>query len=236
MLLCGKSNAIKYSMRRYLVLIYLVIILIFTMAGCAQQNPKTVKQPSAELIAYFDKEELIIERNSETLDAVSKAMEAITLEGDKPCPDDPSKTQLEAIEPGKPPEPIGMVRMTIEAIKQSLAAPRILEPIIPSGLKKALTSGVTTLDWALERLNAELLDHKGLNPPEEAMTYHGLMVEILLKEQANTYLRSNYVSLLTNGSVDSEALDRMQIELTEFERLRSLYEYELDKLSKKVGK
>jgi hypothetical protein len=227
-------------MKRYLIPILLVLILASTILGCASHNSQPVKQttkPSAELITYFAKEELIIGRNSETLEAVNNSMEALSLEEDKPCPDNPSKTQLEAIEPGKPPKPIGMTGMTVEAIKESLSAPRVLEPIIPSGLKQALTSGVATLDWALERLNAELLDHKGLNPPEEATTYHGLMVEILLKEQAiNTYFRSNYVSLLTSGSVDVEALDRLKEELTEWERLWPLYVYEMDKLSKKVGK
>ncbi len=226
-------------MKQYLLYMVLVVILTSSMAGCSQQNPstatQTTKQPSTELITYYAKEELIIERNSETLEAVNNSMEALSLEEDKPCPDDPSKTQLEAIEPGKPPKAIGMVAGTKEMVIAALSAPRVLEPSIPSGLKQALTSGVAALDWALERLDAELLDHVSLNPPIEATTYHGLMVEILLNEQAiNSYFRSNYVSLLTNGCVDVEALNNIKVPLATSERLWPLYQYELDKLSKKV--
>ena len=71
------------------------------MVSCGQ------KQSTAELVAYFTEELPIIERHSETVEAISEATEAITLEAEKPVsPNDESpvssKTQAEAIEPPKP--------------------------------------------------------------------------------------------------------------------------------------
>lgn len=227
------------SLKRYLIPIVVVLILSSSMVGCGQQEPKqAAKQPNTELIAYFTEEQPIIERHNETLHAISKAIETISLEAEKPSPDDPSKTQLEAIELPKPPKPTGMKVITVEDILKALSAPKTpTEPIIPSGLREALTSGIHTLDWALERMDSEIRDYQRLNPPPEAKTYHGLTVEVLLKEQAiYNDIRSNYRSLLSYGYSDVEARNRVKKELTERERLWSLCKYEQDELFKKVGK
>jgi hypothetical protein len=221
------------AMKPYLTPILIILVLISgTLVSCGQ------KESTAKLIAYLDEEQPISERHVVTLQATSEAMKTISLEAKKPSPDDPSKTQLEAIQLPKPPQPTGIQRITVEAIKEALQAPKTPpEPIIPSGLKEALTSGVNTLDWALERMKSEILDYRKLSPPTEAATYHGLTVEVLLKEQGiYNDIRSNYKSLLCYGYSDVEALDRVKKELTERERLWSLCKYEQDELFKKVGK
>ncbi len=181
----------------------MVVALILTlgMVGCAQQESKqTVKQPPSELITYIAKEKPISERHLETLQVISKAIKAISLEAEKPSLDNPSKTQIEAIELPKPSPPTSIQTLTVEALVRSLTGPKTPpELIIPSGLKEALTSGIDTLDWALEQMDSEIRDYQRLNPPPEAKTYHGLTVEVLLKEQAiYSNIRSNYISLLSN--------------------------------------
>lgn len=225
-------------MKRYLILILIILALTpGLVVGCGE------KQSTAELITFLATEEPIIKRHNETLDTISKAMEAITLEAKKPAtpkdePSASSKTQLEAIEPPKPATnvPVSMYQLSTEEIIKALTTPAPKsEPTIPSGLKEALTSGVDTLDWALERMDSEIFDYKRLSPPPEARTYHGLTVEILLKERAiyNDF-RSYYRSLLSYGYGDDEALDRAKKQSVERQRLWLLAQYELDDLIQRI--
>ncbi len=226
-------------MKQHFILILMAILVLTSglWVGCGQ------KRSTAELIVFLAAEEPIIKRHNETLDTISKAMEAITLEAKKPAtPKDESsassKTQLEAIEPPKPPggAPVPLGSLTTEDIIKALKTPPPTpKPTIPSGLKEALTLGVDTLDGALERMDSEILDYKRLKPPPEARTYHGLIVEILLKEQAiYTQIHSNYSSLLSYGYADDKALDRVKKLSEERERLWLLAQYELDDLIQRI--
>ncbi len=221
-------------MKRYLIPIMIILVLVSgASAGCGQD------EQTAKLITYLDREQLISERHIETLQAINNAMDAISSEAEKPSPDDPSKTQLEAIE--LPRGHTGNVTLkvaTAEDIIKALTTPKTTpEPIIPSGLKEVLTSGIDTLDWALERMEAEIRDYQSLNPPPEAATYHGLTVEAWLKQQAiYNDIRSNYRSLLSYGYSDVEALNRVEKELTEMDRLWSLAQHEWEEIVGKVGK
>jgi hypothetical protein len=100
---------------------------------------------------------------------------------------------------------------------------------------KALTTYVDTLDWALSRVDSELLDFKKLIPPPEARTFHSLMIEGLTKEQdglANTL--SYYSSVLRYGFGDSEALNRGNDQLLEAQKIWLQVQYELQDLLQKA--
>ncbi len=228
-----------HTMKRYLILILVATLVLASglWIGCGQ------KETTAELIAFLATEEPIIERHAETVDAINKATEAITSEAEKPVtPKDESsassKTQMEAIEPPKPSGgvPVSIHSLSAEEIIRSLKTPiPTPKPTIPSGLKEALTSGVDTLDWALEQIDSEIVDYKRLNPPPEARVYHGLTVEILLKEQAiYNDIRSHYRSLLSYGYGDDEALDRVKKLSEEVSRLHLLVQYEWDDLIQRI--
>ena len=120
----------------------IIIILVLTsglVLGCGQN------ESTANLIAYLDEEQPIIERHAETLRVINKAIETISLEAKKSCPDDSLKTQLEAIELSKSPSATTMQRAIVESILQALATPEFtFEPIILSGLREALISGIDT--------------------------------------------------------------------------------------------
>lgn len=183
---------------------------MLTSCGPPQPTPKEI---------YLAEELPIIQRHNETLYRANKAMEAIASESEKPAtskdkPSASSKTQMEAIETPEPPHsvPVPLHILTREEVLRSFSTrPLPNKPTIPSGLKEALTSGVDTLDWALNRIDSEILDYKRLNPPSEVRTYHGLMVETWLKEQAiYTHMSSNYISLLSYGHADDKALDRLK--------------------------
>ena len=220
------------KMKRYLLLIIILALTLGTLVGCGRN------ESTAKIIAYLNEEQPINKRHMETLTAISKAIETITMEAEKHNPDDPSKTQLESIALPKPSAPNTVGKITVEGIVRSLTRPKTPpEPIIPSGLREALTSGINTLDLAIKQIDSEIIDYNKLIPPPEAMTYNGLIVAILLKELAiNNDILSNYRSLLSNGYSDVVALDRVQKGNTERGRLWWLYKYELDELLKKAGK
>ncbi len=220
-------------MKRYLIPIIAILVLASGLVvGCGHN------ESTAKLIAYLDEGQPIIERHAETLRAINKAIETISLEGKKPSPDDPSKTQLEAIELPKPVSASTIQRVTVDSILRALTAPKTQpEPIIPSGLKEALISGIDTLDWALERMDSEFKDYQILNPPPEAMTYHGLVAEVFLKERAMfDDIRTNFRSLLSYGYGDAEALHRFTESSVERDRLQSLFQVEWEEIARKLEK
>ena len=118
-------------------------------------------------------------------------------------------------------------------------ANRAFLKVFASGNQKevleTLTTYKDTLDWALSRVDSELLDFKKLIPPPEARTFHSLMIEGLTKEQdglANTLFY--YSSVLRYGFGDSEALNRGNDQLLEAQRIWLQVQYELQDLLQKV--
>ena len=104
-------------------------------------------------------------------------------------------------------------------------------------MKEALISGIDTLDWALERMDSEFKDYQILNPPPEAMTYHGLVAEVFLKERAMfDDIRTNFRSLLSYGYGDAEALHRFTESSVERDRLQSLFQVEWEEIARKLEK
>ncbi|MBN2074781.1 MAG: hypothetical protein JW762_04445 [Dehalococcoidales bacterium] len=222
-------------MKRFLILILAILVLMSgATIGCGT-TPR--EQSESELEAYFAEELPITERRAETVTIVNKAIEEINLEFQKPVPDDPSKTQSETNEtdPEKPPS-LGLKRMTIDALLNAEPyTPKPTEPVIPSDLKTALISGTETLEWALERVDAEILDYKQLNPPPEAITYRGLIIEVLLKQRkAYEELLTYYNSFLQDGKGDIKALARADEYREESQRFLSLAIHELSQLLEEV--
>jgi len=73
---------------------------------------------------------------------------------------------------------------------------------------ETLVSYKDTLEWALNRVDLELLDFKALTPPPQAMNVNSLMIDGLLKEQAGlTKQLSYYSSVLRYGFGNDKELD-----------------------------
>ncbi len=99
----------------------------------------------------------------------------------------------------------------------------------------ALTAYRDTLDWALNRVDSELLDFKKLIPPEEARTFHSLMIEGLLKEQAGlTKQLSYYSAVLRYGFGNDKELDDGNALLAEAQKIWLQSQYELRDLLQKI--
>jgi hypothetical protein len=223
------GDKMRIVMKRYLILILAILVLASGLAtGCGFVETTPQKQSrveAAQLSAYITEELSITQRHRETFADVSKAIQAIYLEAKKPSPDDPSKTQSEAIDtkPEKPPA-LSLQALTVEELlKAKPVTPKPAKPVIPSGLKAALISGIDTLDWALERVDSEILNYEKRSPPPEAKTYHRLMREVLLKERkAYNEYRSYYNSFLQHGKGDIEALTKASEYSMESVRLKSI--------------
>ena len=100
----------------------------------------------------------------------------------------------------------------------------------------ALTAYRDTLDWALNRVDNELLDYKKLMPPPEARELHSLMIDGLLKEQAGlTKQLSYYSSVLRYGFGDDKELDDGNELLFEANKIWLQAQYEFQDLLEKVG-
>ena len=100
---------------------------------------------------------------------------------------------------------------------------------------KALTKYVDTLDWALGRTDSVLLDFKKLTPPPEARTFHSLMIESLIKEQAGLGdMLSYYSSVLRYGFGDDEALNNANTLMLEAQKIWLQAQYELQDLMQKL--
>ena len=98
---------------------------------------------------------------------------------------------------------------TTEATNQ---ANRAFLEALGSGSQKELLKVLTiyrdTLEWALIRVDSELLDFKALTPPPQTRDLHTLIIDGLLKEQAGlTKLLSYYSSVLRYGFGDDKELD-----------------------------
>ena len=101
-------------------------------------------------------------------------------------------------------------------------------------LIKAFTTYVNILDWALNRVDSELLDFKNLIPPPEVRTLHNMMIEGLTKEQAGlTKHLSYYSSVLHYGSGNDKELDDDNRLLLEAQEIWLQAQYEFQDLSQK---
>lgn len=100
---------------------------------------------------------------------------------------------------------------------------------------KALTVYRDTLDWALNRVDDELLDYKKLMPPPEARQLRSLMIEGLLKEQAGlTKVLSYYSSVLSYGFGYDKELNDGDALLLEAQKIWLQAQYELQDLMQKL--
>ena len=89
--------------KRYLIPIVIVLVLASgVLIGCSSVPPSEPTPTKTPIEIYLNQALPIIDRHNETLEAIDRAMEAIASEAEKPSADDPSKTQLEAIELPKP--------------------------------------------------------------------------------------------------------------------------------------
>ena len=201
---------------------YLIIAVILGSVGfgnliyntiATKEAPEPTSSPTLSPVSsYFLDMLLIIERHAETVEAVNNAIVAVNSAAEEPTPDDPSKTQMEAIE--TPTEsvggiPVSMHQLTIEEILKALGTPPPTpKPVIPSGLQEALTSGVNTLEWALDQVDSEIVDCGKLAPPPEAQNFHDLVVSYLEKERAAwEKLLSYNSSILSEGYGDETELN-----------------------------
>lgn len=102
---------------------------------------------------------------------------------------------------------------------------------------KVLTNYVDTLKWALDRTDSVLVDSKKLMPPSEARTFHSLMVETLLKEQAGlTKQLSYYSSVLRYGFGNDKELDDGNALFLEAQMIWLKTQYELQDLLRKISR
>jgi len=100
---------------------------------------------------------------------------------------------------------------------------------------ETLTDYKDTLEWALNRVDSVLLDFKKLIPPEEARTFHSLMIEGLTKEQYGlTKHLSYYSSVLLYGSGNDKELDDGNALLLEAQEIWLQVQYELQDLLQKI--
>ena len=100
---------------------------------------------------------------------------------------------------------------------------------------KALTNYVDTLDWVLGRTDSVLLDFKKLTPPPEARTFHSLMIEGLIKEQAGLGdMLSYYSSVLRYGFCDDKTLNNANTLMLEAQKIWLQAQYELQDLMEKL--
>lgn len=160
---------------------------------------------------YFLEALPIIERHAETVEAVNKAIEAINSGAEKPALDDPSKTQMEAIETPRPSGvPVSLHQLTIDDIIKSLTTPLPTpKPVIPSDLQEVLISGVDTLESAINCVDSEILDWERLTPPSEAQHFHDLILSYFKTERAGwDKLHSYNSSVLSKGYGDEQELDK----------------------------
>lgn len=222
-------------MNRLLIPILIILVLASGLVSCAQQQSKV------ELRAYLIEEVYRLERQSQILKSLIKAMEAVDYEAKKPAtpkdePSSSSKTQMETIKSPKPVPPVPLHLLTPEEIVRALTTrAHTPEPTIPKGLKDALISKIAALDWAIKETDSLILDYKKVNPPPEVRTYHGLMVEVLLKRRAQfSEVRFYFSSLLSSGRGDNEASVRARNLFLEEKRLRQLAEHEFQDLLKKL--
>jgi len=96
---------------------------------------------------------------------------------------------------------------------------------------KAVTTYKDTLEWALKRVDSELLDFKKLIPPAEARAFHSLMIDGLTKEQAGLGdMLSYYSSVLRYGFGDDTALDNANTLMLEAQQIWLQAQYELQDL------
>ena len=103
-------------------------------------------------------------------------------------------------------------------------------------LLKALAAYRDTLEWALNRVDQELLDYRKLMPPPEARQLHSLMIEGLLKEQAGlTKVLSYYSSVLLYGFANDSELDDGNALLLEAQNTWLQAQYEFRDLLEKTG-
>ena len=100
---------------------------------------------------------------------------------------------------------------------------------------KTLVIYVDTLEWALNRVDSELLDFKKLIPPPEARTFHSLMIDGLMKEQAALGdTLAYYSSVLLYGFGDDKALDNANTLMFEASNIWLQAQYELQDLMQKL--
>ena len=127
----------------------------------------------------------------------------------------------------------------VETTETTNRANRAFLTIVSSGnqveLIKALANYVDTLDWALDRTDSVLLDFKKFTPPPEARTFHSLMIESLIKEQAGLGdMLSYYSSVLRYGFGDDKALDNANTLMLEAKKIWLQAQYELQDLMQKL--
>ena len=138
-------------------------------------------------------------------------------------------------------ESLPIVKRHVETTETSNQANRAFVRAVSSRHEaeviKTLTTYVDTLEWALGRTDSVLLDFKKLRPPPEVRTYHGLMIESLIKEQAALGdMLSYYSSVLRYGFGDDKILDRANEQFLEAQKLNLQAQYELQDLMEKTGR
>jgi hypothetical protein len=100
---------------------------------------------------------------------------------------------------------------------------------------EALTSYKETLLWALNRVDSELSSFKKLIPPNEARTFHSLMLDGLVKEQYGlTKQLAYYSSVINYGSGDATELNDGNDLLLEAQKIWLQASYELQSLIQKA--
>jgi len=100
---------------------------------------------------------------------------------------------------------------------------------------EALTSYKETLLWAVNRVDAELSSFKKLLPPNEARTFHSLILDGLTKEQYGlTKQLSYYSSVINYGSGDAAELNDGNALMLEAQKTWSQAMYELQSLIQKA--
>jgi len=151
------------------------------------------------------------------------------------CGQKQSTTELRSyIEQGLP--IMGRHTETTESTNQ---ANRALLEALGRGSQKEVLKALTTyrdmLEWALIRVDSELLDFKALTPPPQARDFHTLMIDGLLKEQTGlTKLLSYYSSVLRYGFGDDKELEDGNRLLLEAQKSWLRAKYEMQDLMQKM--
>ncbi len=127
----------------------------------------------------------------------------------------------------------------VETTETTNQANRAFVAAISSGNQaeviEGLTNYVDTLDLALGRTDSVLLNFKKLTPPPEARTFHSLMIESLIKEQAGLGdMLSYYSSVLRYGSGNDKALNNANTLMLETQKIGLQAQYELQDLMQKL--
>ncbi len=135
-------------------------------------------------------------------------------------------------------ESLPIIKRHVETTEIGNQANRTFLAAVSSGNQvkviKELTNYVDTLDWALGRTDSVLLDFKKLTPPPEARTFHSLVIESLIKEQAGLGdMLSYYSSVLRYGFGDDKALDNANTLMLEAQKIWLQSQYELQDLMQK---